>query len=176
MSSECETGPADDEKAATRARNAAYRLLTLRPRSRRELEEKLRAKEFSDPVVEEVVKHCARLGYIDDRKFALQWAAYRARCRGYGRRRIEQELKRKGIGRELISEALTESVSSEQELEAAQQAAERKLRSLRTDDPEARRRRLAGFLERKGFSFEIIHAVLRSGFCTEKASTGRETV
>jgi regulatory protein len=157
-----EQGPEEPGKQLKRARNSAYRYLTIRPRSRVELEKKLRDREFPPDVVTSVIDHCVRLGYLDDARFAALWAASRVRVRGYGRRRIEQELRTKGIGREIIRHALDEAVPPEHERAAAEKAAERKLRTLRTFDPEVRKRRLAGFLERKGFPSAIIHTILHA--------------
>lgn len=150
-----------EENVLTRAKNAAYRLLAYRPRSRKELEEKLREKEFPEDTIETVIDRCTRLGYLDDRKFAVQWAASRARLRGRGRRRIEQELRNKGISRDIIHEVMDEVFEGSSEADIARREAEKKLKTLARFEPEVRRRRLAGFLERKGFSSEIIHAVLR---------------
>jgi regulatory protein len=151
-----------EQKELTRAKNTTYRSLAIRPRSRAEIENKLRDKAFPALVIETVMEHLLRLGYIDDRKFAAQWAASRARLRGYGRRRIEQELRQKGVNRETIQEALNEAVPLEDERETARKIAEKKHRTMKSAEPEARKRRLAGFLERKGFPHEIIWDILRT--------------
>jgi regulatory protein len=150
-----------EEKELTRANNAAYRLLTYRPRSQVELEVKLRDRGFPEPVVQEVITSLVRLGYVNDREFARQWAAGRIRLRGFGRRRIEQELRNKGISRDVIQETLREVFEDSPEADIAQQEAEKKLRSLTRFAPEVRRRRLAGHLERRGFPSETIYDVLR---------------
>ncbi len=150
-----------EEKALTKARNTAYRLLTYRARSRKELEDKLRDREFGDAVIEAVVADLTRLEYVNDREFARQWAAGRIRLRGFGRRRIEQELRNKGISRDVIQETLSEVFEDVPEAVIAQQEAEKKLRSLTRLTPEVRRRRLAGHLERRGFPSETIYGVLR---------------
>ena len=149
------------EKDLKRAKNTAYRYLTIRSRSKAEIVKKLYDKEFSPSVIETVMEHLFRLGYVDDRKFACQWAASRARLRGYGRKRIEQELRQKGVGQETIREALGEAIPLEDEQETARKVAEKKLRTMKNLEPEARKRRLAGFLERKGFPHEIIWDILR---------------
>jgi regulatory protein len=113
-------------------------------------------------VIETVMDHLFRLGYVDDRKFACQWAASRARLQCHGRRRIEQELRQKGVNRETIHDALAETVPLEGERETARTVAEKKLRTMKSLEPEARKRRLAGFLERKGFPHEIIWDILRT--------------
>jgi regulatory protein len=150
-----------EEKALTKARNAAYRLLTYRPRSRAEIEAKLVDKGFNDAVIAAVLADLARFGYVNDLQFARDWTRGRIRLRGFGRLRIGQELKNKGIGREIIRDVFTEVFSGETEIETAEHVAEKKLSTMKTLDRLTRRRRLAGFLERKGFSFEIIRDVLK---------------
>ena len=149
------------DKELTRARNAAYRFLTYRPRSRAEVIRKLLDKGFDAAIVESVVDYLERMGYINDRQFAEQWAASRVRLRGFGRRRIEQELRNKGVGRDAITEAFAHVFGDETELETARRAATKKIAGLKSADDETRRRRLAGFLERKGFSFDIIWKVVK---------------
>jgi regulatory protein len=149
------------DKEFTRAKNAAYRLLTYRPRSRAELKQKLVDKGFDEAIIEAVVDYLEKLGYINDRQFAEQWAAGRIRLRGFGRRRIEQELRNKGIGQDIIADALCGVFGTETELETARGVAEKKLNTMNFMDRETRRRRLAGFLGRRGFSFETIRKVLQ---------------
>ena len=151
----------EDNKELTKARNTAYRYLTYRPRSRAEIVQKLHDKEFNEAIIEAVLADLARLGYVNDRQFASQLARSRIRHRGFGRRRIEQELKHKGIDREIIREVFAEVFVDETEIETAKLVAGKKINAMKCLDRETRRRRLAGFLERKGFSFEIIGAVLR---------------
>ena len=150
------------EKLLKRAKNTAYRQLTIRPRSRKELADKLRDREFDEHTISVVLEHVTRLGYLDDVKFAAQWAAGRIRHRGFGRRRLEQELRIKGISREIITETLNTLFEEAPEAETARKEAEKKLRTLTRFEPEVRRRRLAGFLERKGFSSEIIRSILHA--------------
>jgi len=147
-------------KELAKAKNTAYRILTYRPRSIKELETKLREKEYSDCIIAAVIDHCTRLGYLDDARFAMQWAASRVRYRSLGKRRIEQELKLKGIDRLVIQQALQEAIPEQDERDAARNAAEKKLRTMTSIDPQARKRRLAGFLERKGFTPDIIWSLL----------------
>jgi regulatory protein len=151
-----------NEQQLTKAKNSAYRYLSVRPRSRTEVERKLTEKAFADSVVQTVLADLARLGYINDRNFAGQWARSRIRLRGFGRRRIEQELREKGISRDIIRDTLAGLFRDSPEIDVARREAEKKLRTLVRFEPEVRRRRLAGFLERKGFSSEIIRSIIRS--------------
>jgi regulatory protein len=148
------------EKKSTKAKSAAYRLLTYRPRSRAELIGKLQEKGFDLAVIEGVLADLERYGYVNDRQFAEQWAAGRLRRRGFGRRRVERELRDKGVERDIIAETLASVWSGDIEMKTARASAERKLKTLRSFDGETCRRRLAAFLERKGFSYDIIRTVL----------------
>ena len=155
-------GRGADDKELTRARNSAYRYLSIRPRSRLEVEKKLHDREFPPDIVRSVIDHLTRLGYLDDGKFSSQWVSNRIRLRGFGRRRIEQELRTKGISRELIKETLDGVFEGSSEIDTARREAEKKLKTLARFEPEVRRRRLAGHLERKGFPSGVIHTILRS--------------
>jgi regulatory protein len=150
-----------NEQELKRARNTAYRYLSIRPRSRREVERKLQDKEFPLSIVRETMMHLDRLGYVNDREFALQWTRSRIRLRSFGRRRIEQELRDRGVDRELIQDALSEAFADASELDLALGEAEKKMKALGRFDPEVRKRRIAGLLERKGFPAGIIRSVIR---------------
>jgi len=151
-----------NDQLLKRAKNAAYRYLTIRPRSRFEVEQKLQDRGFPSDIISPVIEHLLNLGYLSDEQFAKQWAASRVRSRGFGRRRIEQEMRTKGVTAKIIRETLAELFADSPEKDIARREAEKKLRTLGRFEPEVRKRRLAGFLERKGFSSGIIRAVLRS--------------
>lgn len=150
-----------DGKEFSRAKDTAYRFLAFRPRSCSEVMGKLRDKGFAVAVSEAVLDHLERLGYVNDRRFAEQWAASRMRLRSFGRRRIEQELRHKGVARETIAEALAGVLSACTELETARKLAEKKLITMKSSERGTIRRRLAELLGRKGFSSDIIGDVLR---------------
>jgi regulatory protein len=161
MTDHAPSSAASDEKQFSRAKNAAYRFLSLRPRSRAEIERKLTDRGFPSDIIGRVMLLLGQLGYVNDREFAGQWARSRTRIRGMGRRRIEQELRAKGIDREIVHETLCRLFEDVAEIDIARKEAEKKLRTLARFEPEVRRRRLAGFLGRKGFSPDIIAALLR---------------
>jgi regulatory protein len=151
-----------EDKGLKRAKNTAYRYLTIRPRSRVEVERKLQEREFPPDIISSVIDHLIKLGYLNDEQFARQWAASRVRSRGLGRRRLEQELRSKGVSRDTIKETLGTLFEDGSEVEVARKEADKKLRTLIRFETVVRRRRLAGFLERKGFSSEIIRTILRT--------------
>jgi regulatory protein len=149
------------EKELARAKDAAYRYLTYRPRSRAEVGAKLRDKGFDEAVIQSTLSGLVRLGYLDDEKFARLWAESRVRLRAFGRRRIDRELREKGIDPSIVREALDGVFTVDQEIDIAQKAAAGKVKGMQCLDRETRRRRLAGFLERKGFPYDVIRDVLK---------------
>jgi regulatory protein len=149
------------EKELSRAMDSAYRCLTYRPRSRAEVEAKLRDKGFDGAIIQSAVSALLRLGYLDDEKFARLWAESRIRLRAFGKRRIERELRTKGVDPEIVRETLSGVFADDQEIDIAERAAARKIQSMSSLDRETQRRRLAGFLERKGFPYDVIRVVLQ---------------
>lgn len=139
------------------ARAAAYRLLARRDRSRRELTERLSLK-FPPAAVAAVVDDLVRDGYVDDARLARRLAESWARERNFGPLRIRHELMRRGLAPLSDAAPDPEAVHA-----AALRAARRHLASRSAADPDDPRtvRRLAGYLERRGFSGATIRAIVR---------------
>ncbi len=95
------------EVNARRAFNKASDLLSRRDHSEKELREKLRQKGFSEGA-DEAIERLRGYGYVDDARFAARYAAELQRVKHYGKKRIEQELFRKGVDRAVIAETLEE--------------------------------------------------------------------
>jgi len=148
----------------------AARFLATRPRTRWELERRLRAAGVEDAVLEACLVELARLGYLDDEGFVRWWAEQRDRHAPRGRRLVEAELRQRGIGRELLDTLRGEEFAEPaldggglptSELERARIALERHLRGRpMPDDPRAVQR-LGAFLMRRGFDSETTRATLR---------------
>ena len=88
------------------ARQKAYRLLSLRPHSEKELEKKLREKGFPAVVIKETLEKLHDLKYLNDESFATGWARNLAINKLWGNRKIISSLQEKGIGAQLIDEAI----------------------------------------------------------------------
>ncbi|MBD3367413.1 MAG: hypothetical protein GF405_04440 [Candidatus Eisenbacteria bacterium] len=144
--------------AAARAREAALRLLSVRARSRRELELRLARKSYDETTVSAVLDDLEAVGLIDDRSFAKAWADERARLRPVGPARLRHELLRKGVARDLVEETIDETYTGETELALARAAADRKTRGRGLTTKE--RARLMRFLLGRGFSREVANTVV----------------
>lgn len=105
----------EEEVNVRRAFNKASDLLSRRDHSERELLTKLRQKGYSVGA-EEAVEKLRDYGYVDDERFAFSYAAELKRLKHFGKRRIEQELFKKGIDREIVSNVLDSLEFDENEL------------------------------------------------------------
>ena len=143
------------------AREAALRLLAVRPRSAAELVRRLRMKGYEPEIGEEVVARLRELGMIDDAAFASMVVRDRVRLRPQGARRLASELWAKGVDEETARTAIRETMAGEDtdERELARRAAE-KWTPRPGEEPARARRRLHGFLARRGFDDDVIREVL----------------
>jgi len=142
----------------------ALRVLQTRLHSRAELAKKLAKKEFPPEMTDEVLGELARMGYVDDDRFAKTRAMSAAQYKHHGRRRAYQELLRTGVKRDVAERALNDVYSEDgvgaDQLSTARDLARKKLPSLKRLDPVAAKRRLVGMLQRRGFDYETIKPVI----------------
>ena len=148
-----------------KATESALGLLEVRARARREIETRLTQKGYDEDIVMQVIEKLTRLGLLDDAQFAAQWVEAKTRVGGsrpVGRRRITQELFQKGVSKDQIAQAV-EKVSEDDELALAFAAARKKVRAVPTDRDalQAERQKLIGFLQRRGFAWEVVKRVTR---------------
>jgi regulatory protein len=136
---------------------SAFRTLTYRDHSEAELRRKLQDKGFSGGEVEAVIEKLRRLGYLDDKRFAEQWAESAIRNgRGYGPR-LRIELLRRGVPDSLITDVLAKLEDDYGEKETLAALAARKFSGFdpaSADDRE--KRRVINYLRRRGFSLTAI--------------------
>lgn len=140
----------------------ALDLLAARAYTVRNLRRKLVQREFAAEEVERAVARLVESGLLDDRKYAAEYARQKIVVGGSSVRRVRQELARKGIDAESVGgavDALLEEEPVDQEA-AIERLAVKKLRSMGDLDATAKRRRVFGFLARKGYEIDDINRVL----------------
>ena len=165
-----ETGARDPETQLrdpeTRARQICLRLLTAEPRTRAQLEQALRRDGVPAEAAESVLSRFADAGLINDAAFARAWVESRHHSRGLSRRSLSAELKRRGVDGEEIREAV-DTLDPEQEVATARRLVEQKMASTRGQPPEARARRVAGLLARKGYPPGLAFRLIREAMQQE---------
>jgi len=102
------------------------------------------------------------LGYVNDERFARQWAASRQRSKGFGPRRLEMELIQKGISRDMAREAVNE-ICSEDDVhdQLTAQLAKARHRYRHEGNERKQEQKIIGFLTRRGFELGAIRDALR---------------
>jgi regulatory protein len=140
----------------------ALKTLTRRDHSEAELRRKLTGREFSAETVDETVGRLKESRYLDDRRFALNWAESAVRNgRGYGYR-LRFELSRRGIAEELAAEVIAQVNADYGEADTLKALVLKKFPGF---DPfsadERQKRRMIGYLQRRGFSLSAVLQAMR---------------
>jgi regulatory protein len=99
-------------------------------------------------------------GYIDDRKFALNWARYRLEKKPLGRRRLIYELRRRGVTAETVSEILGQIYTEFDEAGLAERAMLKRFMEKDLRRSARERERCARYLMGLGFESDVITTIL----------------
>ena len=129
-------------------------------KSKRQLADILVKREIPDEIALPLLDRFEEAGLINDNTFAEAVVSSRTKTRGLSRTAIQRELRQKGVAEEIVQEATAE-LNSESDLERATQITERRMRSMLLLAPEVRTRRLAAFLQRKGYSSAIVFKAIK---------------
>lgn len=147
------------------AREAALKLLERTRRTRSELARRLGEKGYAGPVVAEIIERLAGVGLVDDAEYAHAFLVERWGRRAAGWRRLEQELRRRGVAGDDIERArarFTDEQGGADEVRLARRVVAQAARRYAALDPRARRQRLYALLARRGFDGDTIEQALRA--------------
>ena len=157
----------------------ALNMLAFRARSSSELARSLVRKGEERPDVEWTVARLTEQGLLDDEAFARAFARAKVLGGKQSRRRVQQDLARRGVARSVSDDAI-DTVFEEEAVDQrsiVEEAARKKLRSLAGLDPAVQRQRLYGFLARRGYEVDDIRATLDaigSALASNDGETGGE--
>lgn len=121
--------------------DSAFRLISFRPRSEKEIADFLQKK--NSRLAETVLARMRELGYVDDVKFAQWWIEVRQGRKPKGMQLIIHELLSKGVAREIVEQVLSSEIGNQEEL--AKKALDRKIRTVQD------KKKLMDYLLRRGF-------------------------
>ena len=144
------------------AYNYALSLLAARPYASSALHRKLIQKEYPAADTEHVIRRLLDNGLLNDAKFAEQYARSKMLSTGASKRRVTQDLYRKGIKGDVATEAIA-NVVEQDEIDPAvviERVARKKLAQLGDLEPVVLRRRLFAFLARRGYDLDEIKGVV----------------
>jgi regulatory protein len=158
-----DTDPMTDSRRPRSTYDRALDMLEARARGVAELRRLLLRKGEPEADVDAAIERLRANGLLDDANFARQLARSKALGAGLSRRRIAQELAKRGVDRSVSADAIDDVFESEEVDEEAslERVARKKLRTLGNLDDATRRRRLFGFLARRGYESDDIQRVVR---------------
>lgn len=161
------------EEALQQAVDRAYNFLSYRPRSREEVRRYLRRKETPPDIIEAAMARLDHFDLVNDRSFASFWIENREQFSPRGVRALKNELRMKGVEREVVDELIDE----EKDEELALRAGRKKALSLLSNpsiDYNTFRTRLGSFLQRRGFGYEVSTRTVRTLWRELKAEDEEE--
>ena len=128
-----------------------------------EIAQRLEREGFSGEAIEVSIAELIRLGHIRDRKYAENWIARRQKSNPRGKTLLRQELIDKGIDKETAVQVVA-TVETEDEAEVALQIAQKRMKQYKRLPTHVAKRRLHGFLVRRGFGSDVVRQVLEQVF------------
>ena len=149
------------EDEIRKAFNRALHYLGFRMRSEFEVKQKLLELGYGEAVVLEAIVKLKHLGFLNDETFSEALLQTQIRSSGKGPKAIQQELRKKGIGKELQEKVLN-SYSEQEQLQIATKLAEKAANSNRSIAPAQLKQKIQNALLGKGYSFDIIKQALNS--------------
>lgn len=150
------------------ARQIVLRQLTMSPKSRQQLREKLRQRNCPDEVAEAVLDRMADVGLVDDERYAETYVRSKQVSRGLSTRALAHDLRKKGVDRDTVEAVLAE-VSPMDEEERARGLVKSRLARLHGLERNVVIRRLAGMLARKGYPSGMSLQVIREAIDADPA-------
>ena len=144
------------EEEFSKAKNYIYRILARRMYTSKEIRRKLAERGYIDEIIQDVIATMERYGYVNDSFYAEEWVRSRMKSKPKGKIALRQELTRKGIDKSIVEETLSQAFDDSTESDMALDLARRKIGSYGKDDPAVAKRKLQGFLLRRGFGYGTV--------------------
>ena len=140
-----------------RGKDKALRLLSIRARSRYEVDNALSGMEIAPEIRSGILEELRELGLIDDVRFARDFVDSRIEIKHLGPHRLKFELKKFGVSGSIIEQAIEEAFHEGRQEELAWKIVRKKIGSRNVDEREVRR--VSDLLRRRGLDYEIINRV-----------------
>ena len=159
-------GEADEVIAAvsrTIVLDKALDLLAVRARSSRDLRIRLRKAGAPDRDISWSIDRLVAQKFVDDAAYARQVARAKVVSGGVSRRKVVKVLRQRGVSADVAEDALDATLADVEldEYGAALAAAQKRLKSVASLDPQVKRQRLYAFLARRGYESDVVRRVLR---------------
>lgn len=151
---EAESAALQDSVSRSGRREKAIELLSRKPQSRKELEDKLAQWEAGEEEISSLCDRMEELGYLNDADYAARVVRHYSE-KGYGVRKLRDELYRRGVPRDLWDAALEQAQTPDEAIDAFVQ---KKLAGKQPDRKELKK--VSDALARRGYRWSDISAAL----------------
>jgi regulatory protein len=143
--------------------NRAGRLLAAKPRSIRELRERLLEKQWTNAeIVDAVIEKLKGYKYLDDEHYARETALSKLRQRPQGKRRLQQTMAQKKLDKETVASAITEAFEQLPEEDLIDAVIQKRLRLKGKPETREDTKKFYDHLLRQGFDYDLIRTKLSS--------------
>ncbi len=146
----------EEEDEVEKGYQGALRSISRRPHAEQEIRRKMQRRGLSRSVQESVLNRLRSAALLDDAEFARIWVENRTAFRPRSARALAIELRQKGISKAEIDSAL----EGFDEAEAAYRAGQKAARRWKNASEEEFRKKVGGYLSRRGFSYSVITSVI----------------
>jgi SOS response regulatory protein OraA/RecX len=161
----------DRDGEADRAHNVALHALARRGVSVSEMRKLLKSRDLDEDTVENEIARLEGVALLDDNALAETLVRSLQERKGLGRSGVTNELRRRGIDQEAITLALESEDSGDEEAQRALELAMKRAPQLRSYDNETAKRRLSGFLMRRGYSGQVVSAAVTAALSGSGSSS-----
>ena len=145
--------------AEMRAKSCALELLSDQNYSKSQISYQLRQRGFGPRIVDIILEDLEQLGHIKDENFAKKWVARRQHSKPKGKKMLKHELANQNIDKTTVDRVLA-GIHDAEETNIALQLARKQVKRYQSLAPQVAKRRLHGFLLRRGFDYETIQSVI----------------
>ncbi len=142
-----------------RAKSYALELLSSQSYSKNQMIYQLGQKGFGTEAIDITLEDLEQLGHIKDEDFAKKWVVRRQRSKPKGKKMLAHELANKSIDKTTVDRVLA-GIHDSEETDIALQLARKQVKRYQSLAPEVAKRRLHGFLLRRGFGYETVQSVI----------------
>jgi len=141
----------------------ALRLLNARDYTEARLREKLCSREFAESDIEAALGRMVAEGWVNDLRFAERFAESALASGRYYGHRLRQEMRRRGIPPEMVSDVLGRIMGDHDECQDMRVVFERRFSGFSyATASDKEKRRAIGYLQRRGFGFSAIMQILQA--------------
>lgn len=145
--------------------NEAYRKISswcaYQERSHKEVRNKLYELNLHKDIIEELIFRLMTENFLNEERFARSYAGGKFRIKKWGRRKIEEGLKEKGISSNCVKIAFAE-IDEEDYLKQLDELATKRLKEMEKEkDPYVKSQKIASYLIRKGYETDLVWELLK---------------